>query len=335
MEDILSHHGVKGMKWGVRKDRKKSSRVSTHRQKVVDTAKKSGMTQEEAEEYAAKRARVQKLLIAAGATTIIAAGAYTAHSKYVKQYKGEVLKSGSAMQRIVTKRRPDQIVEIPEIGSSMKTPFYTSFTKGDNAVYKGLLNGEDKRVKLTLSPNTDIKVASVEQSQQVFKKLYKSDPDFKRTVDKMSVQIGFRPKESTKGVDTVRDLRKTYAVFDHELVKSDPQSRKTSQKFYDAMKKAGYDAIYDLNDRDRERLSKKPVIVFNKMSDIKVKDVEHFTLSSERRKGTGTVQYLLNQRTDNRNFIEAASVGSAMLVGAGIMRKDDTTDYSEDYYKTR
>ena len=57
MENILSHHGVKGMKWGVRKDRKKSSRVNTHRQKVVDTAKKSGMTQEEAEEYAAKRAR--------------------------------------------------------------------------------------------------------------------------------------------------------------------------------------------------------------------------------------------------------------------------------------
>ena len=328
----LRHFGVKGMKWGVRKDRERSSKISAHRQKTIDAAKKSGMNQKEAEEYAAKRARIEKIMIAAGATTIGAAAVYVAHSKYVKQYRGEVLKSGSNMQRIVTKRHSRQVVEVPEINSSMKTPFYASFTKGDNAVYKALLNGDDKRVKLTLSPNSDIKVASVDQSQKVFKQLYKADPEFKKSVDRMSTQVGRRATEYTKGVDTVRDLRKTYAVFDHELVRSDPQSRKISNKFYDAMKKAGYDAIYDLNDRDRERLSKKPVIVFNKLGDIKVKDVEHYKASSELIKGTGIPQYLLNQRTDTRNFTEAALVGSGLLVGAGVMRKDDVSDYSEEYY---
>ena len=58
-DDYLAHYGVKGMKWGVRKDRKRSSR------------------QPRTEEQKAKRKQVaKKVAIGVGSAAVVAGGAY-------------------------------------------------------------------------------------------------------------------------------------------------------------------------------------------------------------------------------------------------------------------
>lgn len=83
--DELYHHGVKGMKWGVRKERVSTSHSSGGRQKTI-------LTKEQ------RLRRNRKVALAIAGTTTVAAAAYYVHKnpekigKVVSKFKGVKMK---------------------------------------------------------------------------------------------------------------------------------------------------------------------------------------------------------------------------------------------------
>lgn len=73
----LRHYGVKGMKWGVRKEYEPVGRKkSKHRQKLEEKYRSKGMNSNEAEKAADKRIRREKIVAGSAAAALVAAYGY-------------------------------------------------------------------------------------------------------------------------------------------------------------------------------------------------------------------------------------------------------------------
>ena len=96
------HHGVLGMKWGVRRTSEKSGynalskqkpKKSNHRLKLEEKYKSKGMSNEEAEKAAARRIKAEKFIAAAAAITVVAATVYVARNHHLKIKAEELSKT--------------------------------------------------------------------------------------------------------------------------------------------------------------------------------------------------------------------------------------------------
>ena len=139
----LYHYGVKGMKWGERKEYEPVEK---------QTPKK-------------KLTTAQKVLIGVGGVSVAAAAAYGI-SKSVKYSVDSVIKAGTTIQRVSTNVKGD-----------LNPEFYASNNKHDNKRYEGLMplhleqteNKESYKHKYTVGK--DIKVASNKNAKRVYKQL--------------------------------------------------------------------------------------------------------------------------------------------------------------------
>lgn len=143
MDNYLYHHGVKGMKWGVRKDRKKY-KTSTHK-KTLTTK--------------------QKVAIGVGVAATVAVGAYFA-KRYIDMNGDKVLKAGTNIQHMA------KIVD-----ENLNKPFYASHTRRDNKSYaKADFFGANWNYKKTLTSTKDIKIAGSKVTLDAFGEWIKTDP---------------------------------------------------------------------------------------------------------------------------------------------------------------
>ena len=250
---------------------------SLHRLKLEDKYKQQGFSKEEAEQKAAKRIKTEMYVAAAAAVTVASCVAYAKYKGYTSD---KVLKSNSEFQRIM------RLAENAEIREGRQ---YLSFDKNDKIKYKGLLGdvfnnniqmrkgwGDDalkERVyDVTVKNKENIKIASRKRAEDAFMKLYKEDSEFRDKLLKRGKLLQntiptlekFGDKLSSGNVKDSTLRKYGYDMFNILLADGDQASVKNSNKFYDALRKQGVNAIVDMNDKKYSGYnSKMPIIVFD------------------------------------------------------------------------
>lgn len=284
----LYHHGIKGMKWGVRRFQKKDGSLtsagkkryddsgqpkkSKHRAKLEEAYLKRGLSQKEAEAAANKRIRTEKILAASAALTVGACATYVAVKSRKARIDG-VIKAGETMQRI----------EMQDTNGKLHDVFYVSKGKRDNRRYYNLLGATRQKQTgqaflMNLESSDDIKVASRRNAEKIFKDLYNSDQEFRLRVSQQANKH-FSGKNQVDPNKMLRnnkaELRKLYENFNSNLIGIRDSGTGADKKFYNALKSKGYGAVQDINDMKFSGYNaKNPLIIFdNSKKNVMVKSV--------------------------------------------------------------
>lgn len=257
---------------GLNEDTKAKSK---HRSALEEEYKKKGMSSEEAEIAAYKREKTEKILAVTAGVAITAAAAYVAYKHYDKTVD-RIIKAGTELQNMSTNSN-----------KGVADAFYASMTKMDNTKYRGLygkqLGAMGNRVYETkIGVDKELRVASEKSAVNALRDLVSNDSSYaKELKDRLLSSVGQYPSDEQNNVinrglaalnkgtingDVYNALN--ISLTDHSL----PQS--TVDKFYEVLKKKGYDAITDVNDKKYSGyMSSKPTIVFNGGPKLSVKNV--------------------------------------------------------------
>lgn len=310
--------------------KKKSKRQLDLEKKYID----QGFTKDEAEIKAYNRAKTEKILKVAGGIALASAAAYVAYKHYDK-VTDRVLGQGSKIGRITS-----------DGSESTNRAFYGFVNKHDKKRYEGLygkaLSENGPVYRKAMKAAGDIKVASPESARKVMKNMFDNDKEslgvFKKTVDDLA-EIAPNTKQGKLILKAKRELDSgkigdnTYKAFNSLLVKHDEGYQQINDKFYSAMKKAGYGAIRDVNDKENSGyFAKNPLIIF----DTDKIDTEGFTkLGSDYIDKTygKEIGKVVTHAVAKQTAIPSGAAFAAAMGSMKIAEKSGETKFVSEYRK--
>lgn len=265
---------------------------SLHRLKLEDKYRQQGLSQEQAEQKAAKRIKAEKYVAAAATIT---AASCIAYAKYKGYTSDKTIKANTDFQRIM------RLSENAEIRQDSRQ--YLALNKSDKVKYKGLLGDslnkqaeaqyridkifdeenaiKDRIYNVTVKNKGDINIASRKRSVDTFSKLYENDPEFrkgleaqaKKMIDSNPFGVGLAQGKlddiaiklrSGEKLNKLELRSKGYDLFNVLLVDKDENGTKNANKFYEALRLQGMNAIIDVNDKKYSGYkAKMPIITFD------------------------------------------------------------------------
>lgn len=310
--------------------KKKSKRQQDLEKKYID----QGFAKDEAEIKAYNRAKTETILKVAGGIALASAAAYVAYKHYDK-VTDRVFEKGSEIGRLTNN------------GSEpTNRAFYGFVNKYDKDRYEGLygktLGANGPVYRKAMRAAGDINVASPESARKVLKNMFDTDKQsfdvFKKNIDAMASAVppttkqGKLWRKAKQELDSGKIGDNTYKAFNTTLVLHTKEQQPINDKFYSAMKKAGYGAIRDVNDKENSGyFAKNPLIVF----DTDKIDVEGFTkLGNDhidsmfaKEQGKIAAHTLAN---------EYGPIGAAFATSIGAMKlvkRSNETKFVENYRK--
>lgn len=310
--------------------KKKSKRQQDLEKKYID----QGFAKDEAEIKAYNRAKTETILKVAGGIALASAAAYVAYKHYDK-VTDRVFEKGSEIGRLTNN------------GSEpTNRAFYGFVNKHDKDRYEGLygktLGANGPVYRKAMRAAGDINVASPESARKVLKNMFDTDKQsfdvFKKNIDAMASAVppttkqGKLWRKAKQELDSGKIGDNTYKAFNTTLVLHTKEQQPINDKFYSAMKKAGYGAIRDVNDKENSGyFAKNPLIVF----DTDKINVEGFTkLGNDhidsmfvKEQGKIAAHTLANQY---------GPIGAAFATSIGAMKlvkRSNETKFVENYRK--
>ena len=271
----LYHHGIKGMKWGVRRFQNKDGTLTNAGKKrysdgVIDSTKQaiattgsahrtrlekqyieSGKSKAEAKAAADRRIKVEKAIAITAGLTVAACAAYYVKNKWVADHCDQILKAGTSFHNLDSAANPRP-------GEHL----YVNYRQNDNNYFRGhfAVNKMRKTGSVfdhTLTATEDIKIPSLDTRKSTFKELYKNDPEFRDVFNRHS-----RSGKHNKSYR--RTYKKMWSKFGD---KNDPEFNVAKRKYFDALRQKGYEAIVDEWDtRPTVFRSDAPLILLNTSS---------------------------------------------------------------------
>jgi hypothetical protein len=310
--------------------KKKSKRQQDLEKKYL----KQGFTKDEAEIKAYNRAKTETILKVAGGIALASAAAYVAYKHYDK-VTDQVFKKGSKIGRLTN-----------DGSEPTNRAFYGFVNKYDKDRYEGLygktLGANGTVYRKAMRAAGDINVASPESARKVLKNMFDTDKQsfdvFKKNIDAMASAVppttkqGKLWRKAKRELDSGKIGDNTYKAFNTTLVLHTKEQQPINDKFYSAMKKAGYGAIRDVNDKENSGyFAKNPLIVF----DTDKIDVEGFTklgndhIDSMFAKEQGKIAaHALANEYGPIGAVFATSMGAMKLV-----KRSSETKFVENYRK--
>ena len=310
--------------------KKKSKRQQDLEKKYID----QGFSKDEAEIKAYNRAKTETILKVAGGIALASAAAYVAYKHYDK-VTDRVFEKGSEIGRLTNN------------GSEpTNRAFYGFVNKHDKDRYEGLygktLGANGTVYRKAMRAAGDINVASPESARKVLKNMFDTDKQsfdvFKKNIDAMASVVppttkqGKLWRKAKQELDSGKIGDNTYKAFNTTLVLHTKEQQPINDKFYSAMKKAGYGAIRDVNDKENSGyFAKNPLIVFD-TDKINVEGFtklgnDHIDSMFAKEQGKIAAHTLAN---------EYGPIGAAFATSIGAMKlvkRSNETKFVENYRK--
>ena len=310
--------------------KKKSKRQQDLEKKYID----QGFAKDEAEIKAYNRAKTETILKVAGGIALASAAAYVAYKHYDK-VTDRVFEKGSEIGRLTNN------------GSEpTNRAFYGFVNKHDKDRYEGLygktLGANGPVYRKAMRAAGDINVASPESARKVLKNMFDTDKQsfdvFKKNIDAMASAVppttkqGKLWRKAKRELDSGKIGDNTYKAFNTTLVLHTKEQQPINDKFYSAMKKAGYGAIRDVNDKENSGyFAKNPLIVFD-TDKINVEGFtklgnDHIDSMFAKEQGKIAAHTLANQY---------GPIGAAFATSIGAMKlvkRSNETKFVENYRK--
>ena len=310
--------------------KKKSKRQQDLEKKYID----QGFAKDEAEIKAYNRAKTETILKVAGGIALASAAAYVAYKHYDK-VTDRVFEKGSEIGRLTNN------------GSEpTNRAFYGFVNKHDKDRYEGLygktLGANGTVYRKAMRAAGDINVASPESARKVLKNMFDTDKQsfdvFKKNIDVMASVVppttkqGKLWRKAKRELDSGKIGDNTYKAFNTTLVLHTKEQQPINDKFYSAMKKAGYGAIRDVNDKENSGyFAKNPLIVFD-TDKINVEGFtklgnDHIDSMFAKEQGKIAAHTLAN---------EYGPIGAAFATSIGAMKllkRSNETKFVENYRK--
>lgn len=315
-EGELYHYGIKGQKWGVRryqnddgsltpsgkkrysddgqinsikrKETPKKGLIQKRKDKLTEHYISKGYKPNAAKTMAEQRMKTEAVLAVVG-TIAVTAVAIKVARRIGQDYVDQTFKSGKVIQNIGA--NPN--------ANFKDTPFFAAVNRADKKAY-GMNYADEKRamvkrrvaqgdreyqgifnnqIKLT----GDVRRASVVNAQKIFYEKMDSDPQFRKEVLDTLKKTNYSDSKAVgEYLQKGKHARKLYDRFNQALATPQFQSAEIHKKYYDELKKHGYNAILDINDTrysGYKKVSKSPTIFFGddkweKISSRKLSDTE-------------------------------------------------------------
>ena len=310
--------------------KKKSKRQQDLEKKYID----QGFAKDEAEIKAYNRAKTETILKVAGGIALASAAAYVAYKHYDK-VTDRVFEKGSEIGRLTN-----------DGSEPTNRAFYGFVNKHDKDRYEGLygktLGANGTVYRKAMRAAGDINIASPESARKVLKNMFDTDKQsfdvFKKNIDALASAVppttkqGKLWRKAKQELDSGKIGDNTYKAFNTTLVLHTKEQQPINDKFYSAMKKAGYGAIRDVNDKENSGyFAKNPLIVFD-TDKINVEGFtklgnDHIDSMFAKEQGKIAAHTLANQY---------GPIGAAFATSIGAMKlvkRSNETKFVENYRK--
>lgn len=234
--EFLEHAGVKGMKWGIRKEEQ-----TTHRERL-ENKYRIAMTETEAKAKADARIRTEKAVAIVGAVVITTAVAVIVGKKLHTEYMPINLNEHTVLQNVNQHGKDFDLNRVT----------FATYTKGDNKIYRDKFAKEllmrpgrqsDDIFATTLKPIKDIRIPSKAKAKALFEEWE-------------IVSNGGLAKSKSKLSTTTRMINNNRG----RQVGGQATVNKDSFLSYVASK--GYDGVQDVMDQNSSHFRAKTPLIF-------------------------------------------------------------------------